>query len=128
MISPENVVSDLDVIDPGNSFSYHDAVSGSDSNLWFAAMQTEMSCLETNHTWTLTALPSNQVAIKVRWVYKVKINIDGSIERRQARLVVKGFTQRSGIDFTEIYAPVLKYDSSSYPCYCCRRRSGFVSI
>jgi hypothetical protein len=100
-----------DVIDPGNSFSHDDAISGSDSNIWFVAMQTEMSCLESYHTWTLTSLLSTQVAIKVRWVYKVKRNIEGSIERRRARLVVKGFTQSPGIDFTETYAPVLKYDS-----------------
>ena len=97
-----------DVIDPGNSFSHDDAISGSDSNLWFVAMQTEISCLESNHTWTLTSLLSTQVAIKVRWVYKVKRNIKGSFERRRARL---GFTQSPGIDFTETYAPVLKYDS-----------------
>lgn len=41
----------------------------------------------------------------------MKRNIEGSIELRRARLVVKGFTQSPGIDFTETYSPVLKYDS-----------------
>ena len=109
----DSAISDINTIDPSNWFSYQDAVSGSDSAFWFSAMQTEMSCLETNHTWTLASLPPDHVAIKVRWVYKVKLNIDGSIERRRARLVVKGFTQRPGIDFNETYAPVLKYYSLS---------------
>lgn len=108
---PNTDISDSDIDDPGNSFTYLEAVSGSDSSFWLAAMQKEMSFLEDNLTWTLTSLQSNHVAIKVRWVYKVKRNIDGSIERRRARLVVKGFTQRPGIDFTETFSPVLKYDS-----------------
>jgi hypothetical protein len=46
-------------------------------------------------------------------VYKVKCIIEGSIERRRARLVVKEITQRPRIDFTETYVPVMKYDSLS---------------
>jgi hypothetical protein len=116
-VSSDSTISDIDTIDPCNSFSYQEAVLGCDV-FWFTAMQIEMSCMETNHTLTLTSLPPDHVAIKVRWMYKVKRYIDGSIKRRRARLVVKGFTQRPGIDFTETsYAPVpmilqfLEYDS-----------------
>jgi hypothetical protein len=106
-VSSDSTISDIDTIDPCNSFSYQEAVLGCDSVFWFTAMQIEMSCMETNHTLTLTSLPPDHVAIKVRWMYKVKRYIDGSIKRRRARLLVKGFTQRPGIDFTETsYAPV----------------------
>jgi hypothetical protein len=48
---------------------------------------------------------------RAKWVYKIKTNPDNSIERYKARLVVRGFSQKPGIDFTETFAPVAKYSS-----------------
>nr|KYP76442.1 Retrovirus-related Pol polyprotein from transposon TNT 1-94 [Cajanus cajan] len=56
----------------------------SKSDCWIKAMQDEITTLETNHTWFLTDLPSDKTAIGCRWVYMIKYNVDGSIERYKA--------------------------------------------
>ena len=76
--------------------------------LWRAAMDKEVQALETNHTWDVTTLPPGKLPIGCKWVYKVKLNPDGSVERSKARLVAKGYTQREGLDFLETFSPVAK--------------------
>jgi Reverse transcriptase (RNA-dependent DNA polymerase) len=85
--------------------SYSEAVQNPE---WRATMSTELRALEANKTWSLTSLPSGKHAIGCKWVFKTKYKADGSIERHKARLVAKGYTQREGIDYQEIFAPVAK--------------------
>ena len=72
-------------------------------------MDEEMTLLLANETWTLETLPRGMSAIPVKWVFKVKTDAKGKVERHKARLVAKGFKQREGIDFDEVFAPVSKY-------------------
>ena len=71
-------------------------------------MDKEIQALESNHTWAVTALPPGKSPIGCKWVYKVKFNPDGSIDRYKARLVAKGYTQQAGLDFLETFSPVAK--------------------
>lgn len=52
------------------------------------------------------SLPTWAKSIGVHWIYKTKLNELGEMEKHKARLVVKGYSQRFGIDYTEVYAPV----------------------
>jgi hypothetical protein len=56
-------------------------------------------------------LPSERKSIDSRWVYKVKLNLDGSVEHFKAWLVVKGYSQIFAIDDEEMFAPVTRYDT-----------------
>ena len=71
-------------------------------------MNDEIAALERNHTWSLVPLTPGHKAIGCRWVYKIKHNSDGSVERYKARLVAKGYTQVEGVDYKETFSPTTK--------------------
>ena len=75
---------------------------------WEKAMYEEMDALYENETWDIVPLPKDKKAIGCKWVFKVKHNSDGSINRYKARLVAKGYAQTHGIDYEETFAPVAK--------------------
>ncbi|CAL2227819.1 unnamed protein product [Prunus armeniaca] len=75
---------------------------------WKEAMNEEMRALQKNGTWELVPLPHGKKTVGYRWIYAVKLKAYGSIERYKARLVVKGYTQRYGIDYQQTFAPVAK--------------------
>lgn len=60
--------------------------------------------LETNNTWVLTTLPEGKKFIGSKWVFKVKYNSYGTVERYKARLVATGYQQVEWEDFTHIFS------------------------
>lgn len=95
----------MNVSNDCESFSYEDAVI---NPAWQPAMTQELTALHDNNTWTLMSLPCGKKAIGCKWVYKIKYKADGSIQNYKARLVVKGYTQHNGIDYTKTFSPVIK--------------------
>ncbi|XP_010484995.1 PREDICTED: uncharacterized protein LOC104763305 [Camelina sativa] len=75
---------------------------------WREAMAKEIKALEDNDTWSLEMLSAGKKALGSKWIYKLKFNVDGSLERYKASLVVLGNHQVEGEDFKDTFAPVVK--------------------
>jgi len=92
--------------------TYREAMSCKDSKKWDTSMKSEMSGLKAMNTWIViprASLPPETNVIPVKWVYKVKTDSDGVVTKFKSRLTPKGFKQRYGIDYFEVYASTGKY-------------------
>ena len=93
--------------DGGKSECYGEALKDENSSNWELAMKDEMDSLLGNQTWELTELPVGKKTLHNKWVYRIKNEHDDN-KRYKARLVVKGFQQKEGIDYTKIFSLVVK--------------------
>lgn len=82
-----------------------------EEKVWRDVCQDEITSIIKNKTWDLVDLPSGAKAIGLRWVFKVKRNSDGSINKYKARLDVKGYIQRHGVDYEEVFTLVLRIET-----------------
>lgn len=75
---------------------------------WLTAMQEEYKALMVNQTWKLVPRPPGANIVIGKWLFRHKFRADGTLERYKARWVVRGFSQRPGVDFDETFSPVVK--------------------
>ena len=71
----------------------------------------EIESLHSNDVWDLVELPSGQMAVGTKWVFKHKVDADGLVERHKARLVAQGCSQRFGLDYNETFCLVVRFES-----------------
>ena len=98
------LVKKLGIIEPT---SFREA---SKEQNWINAMDSEYKALVQNNTWKLVPHSNDdQHIIGCKWVYKLKLNSKGNLDRYKARLVAKGYNQQEGFDFNEMFRPLIKH-------------------
>lgn len=90
--------------------TYDEAINSTDYKLWLEAINEELEAHKENNTWTIVE-KENQRTITSKWVFDIKRNKEGDIERYKARLCARGFTQIHGLDYNETFSPTTRYDS-----------------
>ena len=75
---------------------------------WVTAMKEEMEALHHNNTWSLVPWHSSMNILGCKWVYRLKYNPDGSVQRYKACLVAKGYNQQPGVHYFDTFSPVVK--------------------
>lgn len=105
------LLNDIDINMNASEIQIDEAINGPDSEEWFNAIYSEIKCLVQKDTWEIVDRPVNENVIGCRTILRNKYNSDGTIQRRKARVVAKGFAQRPGIDFMDTFAPVARIES-----------------
>ncbi|KAH9695610.1 hypothetical protein KPL71_022838 [Citrus sinensis] len=103
------VVDEMTEEEPEN---FKQAMTSRDKGKWLSAVEDEMISLKKNNTWVLVQRPAEKRLVGCKWIFKLKdgVSRDESVSYK-ARLVAKGFTQNEGIDFNEVFSPVVKHSS-----------------
>ena len=96
---------------PMDPVTYAEAMRSEYSEKWDDAIQKEYNSLMEQKVWEVCPLPAGRKAVGCKWVFKRKYNAEGQIARYKARLVAKGFSQKEGIDYHEVFSPVVQISS-----------------
>ncbi|CAI7929707.1 unnamed protein product [Closterium sp. NIES-54] len=91
----------------GEPATIKEALENSDGEEWKKAMESELKSIEENGTWELVEVPEGCKAITSKWLFKIKSDADGKIERYKSRLVAKGYQQKE-VDYKDFFAPLVK--------------------
>eukprot|EP00253_Pinus_taeda_P016236 PITA_16236 len=86
--------------------SFSDAIK---HQVWKDAMTEEYDSIMKNYVWEVVPRPQDKIVVMSKWLYKIKHAADGSTEKYKARFVAHGFSQKEGINYDEIFAPVSRY-------------------
>ena len=101
------MAEEIEFSEPG---SYKEAMNCRDRDKWVRAMIDEIDSLIKNGTWILVDKVEDRNLVTCKWLFKKKIESANNEQIRfKARLVARGFTQEHGIDFNEVFSPIVKH-------------------
>lgn len=78
--------------------------------------------IEKNDTWELVKRPVNKNVVGVKWIFRLKMEVEGNVVKHKARLVARDFTQQYGVDYLETFAPVSRHETIQVDSCCCRSK------
>jgi hypothetical protein len=78
---------------------------------WADAMTEEYQSIIKNDVWEIVPRPKSKDVVSSKWLFKIKHVVDGSIDKYKARFVARGFSQKKGIDYEEMFSRVARYTS-----------------
>ena len=78
---------------------------------WDEAISKELASIEAASMWDVIKCPKGMNIIRCKWVFKIKRNTVGEIDKYKAQLVAKGYSQVQSINYDETYAPVAQLSS-----------------
>jgi transposase InsO family protein len=96
---------------PPEPRNFKAAMASDEAKEWKAGCDEEYKSLDDNKTWELVDLPEDAHVIGSGWVFRRKLQMDGTIKRWKARFVARGYEQTEGVDFHETFSPVASYAS-----------------
>jgi hypothetical protein len=103
-----SLIANLNIVIDSEPSTFFEA---SKHQVWKDAMNEEYDSILKNDVWTVVPRPHGKSVVTSKWIYKIKHATNGNIEKYKARFVVRGFSQKEGIDYDEIFAPVARYTS-----------------
>ena len=96
------------ILEPMNM---EEAMSSDQAAEWKQAADSEYESLISNETWELVELPTGCTPIGCKWIFRIKYDSSGRVNRFKGRLVAKGYAQKQGIDYEETFSPVVHFSS-----------------
>ena len=104
----QRFLDSINSIDGNESLSLKEALNRLDEAKWKEAVKMEYKSLMNKKTWDLVQLPKDRQPLGCKWVFKIKKKGDGSLDKYKAKLVAKGYDQIEGLNYNEIFSPVVK--------------------
>ncbi|GBM20412.1 Copia protein [Araneus ventricosus] len=89
--------------------SFEDTRKSPERKLWEEAMKSELKVKHDRNVWTLVDPPDKSKILDCIWVYTVKTNQTDGSKTFKARLVARGFNQIAGVDYSDVFSPVVNF-------------------